>query len=453
MDLTVRERRVKNEEGVAAPPSASAAALTSRARQALNTLQGQKTNVVTDYVFGGGKVKCLVPKENLLIAFVLAGIRCPSNRDADEKLQALGAKATAFTRNAILQQNTRVEVETLDRGDNFIGTMYTPNGKNLAVELLKQGLASVYDFSADKSAHRDALYAAEAEAKEAKIGMWDGYVEPVKVKEDEEEDTEKVYSEKDKAVEIKLTEIVDGATFFAHITTDANVAVVEEGMEEFSSNVPEADPAFVPAKGQVYAGNWEGSWARVRCDGVTADGTYRVNFIDYGNHDLLDKADIRPISAELAKVPALARPMCLAGIKAPGSRSDYFSDSAYALQSLTWGKTLSAKIELRSRDGKHHVTLSTKTEASGEEEPEEVDIGEELLRTGWVRVHQRPEFRLKAFAQALMPHQQYAMRGHYNIWEYGDVSDEESDGGRDTGRPGVSRFAKDDDKKSSKSSK
>lgn len=59
-----------------------------------------------------------------------------------------------------------VEVETMDKGGNFIGYMYV-EGTNVSVALVDQGLAKVH-FTAERSNHYKALSAAEERAKEKK---------------------------------------------------------------------------------------------------------------------------------------------------------------------------------------------------------------------------------------------------------------------------------------------
>lgn len=60
---------------------------------------------------------------------------------AEEDKTEFGDAALAFARNNLLQQDVRIEVEALDKGDNFIGTLWTAKA-NFAVELLNQGLGT-----------------------------------------------------------------------------------------------------------------------------------------------------------------------------------------------------------------------------------------------------------------------------------------------------------------------
>merc|ERR1711860_490653 len=77
---------------------------------------------------------------------------------------------------------------------------------------------------------------------------------------------------------------------------------------------------------------------------------------------------------------------------------------------------------------KIHVTLTPK---DGER-----SINSELVRGGWARVIGRPLPKLKSYVKALKADETFAKNARLNIWEYGDVSDEEEEETkRETGRP------------------
>ena len=122
--------------------------------------------------------------------------------------------------------------------------------------------------------------------------------------------------------------------------------------------------------------------------------------------------------AELAKLPALAQHATLAGVTAPKGE-DYKEAAALAFHDLVWGQELSAKVELTDFNKILHLTLL--------HESSPVSINKQLLRDGNARVAQRPAPKLKELIGELKEHQEFAKSQHYNIWEYGDVSDEEDE--------------------------
>ena len=248
-----------------------AKALTAKARQYLSFFQRDKNiTAVIEYVFTPSRFKVAVPKESVIIAFALGGLRTPGARDAEGNPDKLYDKALQYVRSRILQHTVRVEVEALDKGDNFLGSLFM--GKiNLGVELLREGLASLVEFSARKSPYSSELFAAEAEAKSAKRGMWENWTPPA----DEEKkegapitgdasDASAVESSESKEyVPVKVTEIEDANDFYVHFTTDNRVDFVEGKLRDFGEVEPTA--SYTPHNGAVAAGQFnDGNWYRVR---------------------------------------------------------------------------------------------------------------------------------------------------------------------------------------------
>jgi staphylococcal nuclease domain-containing protein 1 len=99
--------------------------LTSKAKQYLVFLQREKQiPAVVEHVFTGGKVKLFVPKEHILVAFSLAGIRVPAAKAKDGSIDEIGTAAYEWVRSRLLQHSVRVEVETIDKGDNYLGSLF-----------------------------------------------------------------------------------------------------------------------------------------------------------------------------------------------------------------------------------------------------------------------------------------------------------------------------------------
>lgn len=123
-----------------------------------------KHSAVVDFVSSGSRFKLLLPKENAKITFVLGGIRAPRTaRSANEKSEPYGQEAQAFA-NKFMQRDVEVAFDSNDKAGGFIGAMYS-NGQNVAVELVRQGLASVHEPSARHLPFGNELFAAEEEAK------------------------------------------------------------------------------------------------------------------------------------------------------------------------------------------------------------------------------------------------------------------------------------------------
>ena len=163
----------------AAPPTkqeiealTKAKQLSAKAKQYLLFLQREKqVSAVVEFVFSASRFKLLVPKENVLISFSLAGVRTPASKGADGKVDPLAEEILQYVRSKVQQHSVKIEVETMDKADNFLGSIFH-NRTNLAVDLLQQGYASIFGFSATKSPYAKDLYAAERQAKDARKGIW-----------------------------------------------------------------------------------------------------------------------------------------------------------------------------------------------------------------------------------------------------------------------------------------
>lgn len=145
----------------------------AKAKAYLGFLQRKKrVPAVVDFVSAGSRFKLIIPSENARLTFVLGGIRAPRTaRNANEQSEPFGPEALEYTSKRCLQRDVEIDVDDVDRVGGFIGTMYV-NRENIAKGLLEEGLASVNEYSAEKSGHGNEFLAAEKKAKQAKKGLW-----------------------------------------------------------------------------------------------------------------------------------------------------------------------------------------------------------------------------------------------------------------------------------------
>lgn len=141
-----------------------------------------------------------------------------------------------------------------------------------------------------------------------------------------------------------------------------------------------------------------------------------VYFVDFGNYDTLPADRLRHLPAEAAKLPPLAVHCALAGLSAPRS-AEYQEGSAMAFSQMAFGLELRAKIEFSDKFGRKHLTLT--------HDEHDISLNRQLLRDGWAKVQTRPDRRIMKLVPDLQTEEEYAKRNHYNLFEYGDVSDEE----------------------------
>lgn len=417
-------------DGTAKKKAQSKGEISARADRLLNDLKrsDKQMKVVVEYCYSGGKMKVYLPnmgQHGYLLNFVIAGVNCayPKPRGGGPT-DPIGLKALQAARAKLLQQdNVRIgRVETKDKGENFLGKIYFGK-KEWGQYLVQQGLAMV---RYDRDGH---LWEAQEKAKTERKGLWKDFVEPEPQKAETQTEETVVPTNKEPDVfAAEVTEIMDCTTFFVRRLGQDDFKKVQEAMQNLKPTIEENFPPE-RANGIVCAGQFsDQQWYRVRIASITRTGTYRVTFIDYGNSEELSKDRLAALPEDLAKVPSTCRSCVLAGIKAPGANSAYANPAAHAFNQMAFGFELVAKIESEERGGKIHVTLTPKT---GER-----SINSELVRGGWARVISRPLPKLKSYVKALQADETFAKNARLNIWEYGDVSDEEEeDTKRETGRP------------------
>lgn len=107
-----------------------------------------------------------MPKDHQTLTLVLAGllasistsplnkhylgIRSPKPaRNQGEKSEPFGTEVYDFSTRRYMQRDVEFEVESIDKSGGFIGTLYVNKTENVALTLLKEGLATVHEYSAE----------------------------------------------------------------------------------------------------------------------------------------------------------------------------------------------------------------------------------------------------------------------------------------------------------------
>ncbi|KAM0934780.1 putative micrococcal nuclease [Dioscorea sansibarensis] len=94
---------------------------------------------------------------------------------------AFGREAKHFTEIRVLNRDVRIVLEGVDKFNNLIGSVYYPDGdtaKDLAVELVENGLAKYVEWSANmlEGSAKRKLKDAELQAKKNRLRMWTNFV-------------------------------------------------------------------------------------------------------------------------------------------------------------------------------------------------------------------------------------------------------------------------------------
>lgn len=100
--------------------------------------------------------------QNYFLTTYVVGIRSPRTaRNASEKSEPYGVEAYEFASRKYMQRDVEFEVDTIDKSGGFIGSLYFNKTENVALNLVKEGLATVHSFSADTLPWARQLYDAE----------------------------------------------------------------------------------------------------------------------------------------------------------------------------------------------------------------------------------------------------------------------------------------------------
>ncbi|KAL1500074.1 hypothetical protein AB1Y20_012749 [Prymnesium parvum] len=417
----------KGIHAAAAPPRAAPTDLTipaarERAKRYLSALQRHsRVRAVVQFIANGARFKLLIPKENCVISFACAGIRCPkcARRDTGADEEPFGNEALAFTRGVALQRDVEIEVETVDKIGTFLGALYLPDKRNLSVLLLEQGLASVVGFASE------ALVAAEATAKAASLKIWEGYsaerdAEAAQARAAEEAaEMEPLPDAQKQMVKLSLTEIVDGAHFYAQVAGETAIGALQEQLAA-ACRRNGGEAAWDPKVGALVCARFtvDDEWYRAKVK-ARAGGEYTVFFIDYGNTDVVDLKRLKPLDPTLGPQAVAPQAMeCRLAyliVSPPDDEADG-AEAVSALGGMAWGKPMLARVEDRDA-GVLLVTLFDEAQTN---------VNEKLVQDGLARVQKKTPKRAAPLVKGLYELELVAKTSHLGMWRYGDIEEEEA---------------------------
>jgi staphylococcal nuclease domain-containing protein 1 len=260
-----------------------------KAKQFLPSLQRSSINsrreAIVEHVFSASRVKVYIPKDNCCFNLILGGVMTPKASDP------FGAESTQFVKSLLHQRTVQVVVDNMDKVGNFIGTIFF-EGKNLSLELVKAGYASVRD-------ERGADFrAAEDTAKQNRLNIWKDWKEEVVEadKENEGDDVPETNGEtngtekKEDRIPVVVTQVADDLSHFYAQSVEngpAFASLLEEMRKELASHPP-LPGAYSPKKGEIVAAKFtaDGLWYRARVEKLV-DKKVEVTYVDYGNKEIL----------------------------------------------------------------------------------------------------------------------------------------------------------------------
>jgi staphylococcal nuclease domain-containing protein 1 len=123
------------------------------------------------------------------IAFSPSGVKTPNRaQPANPSIgkgpvaeESYAQEAFAFAREHLMQRDVEVQVDNIDKGGTFLGSLYLPALKpnaNVGVTLLSVGLGKLHpSFAPSRVPGGDLLLQAQESAKAQRIKVWENYVE------------------------------------------------------------------------------------------------------------------------------------------------------------------------------------------------------------------------------------------------------------------------------------
>ncbi|KAI1727653.1 hypothetical protein Ddc_04968 [Ditylenchus destructor] len=397
-----------------------------RSKQFMPYLQrSSRPDAIVDFVASGSRLRVYVPKETCLITFLLGGISCPrpARVGPGGKMQGesepFADEALNFTKSKCLQQDVKIEVESMDKVGGFIGYLFVTNEKgslvNLSEALVEAGLASVH-FTAEKSPYYHQLTSAEKAAKAARLGMWKNFVEEDDNENEKQKQAADVGERKLNLKKVLVTEFYPSMRFAVQMFDDGQT--IESLMNNLQSDVSMV-PLTTIKRGQLAAARYCDLWHRVRIESAKGDKV-EVNYIDFGNRETLSPSDIFVLPTQYHAQPPAAKEFQLALVSAPND-THYAEDTDETFKHLC---NLHPHLYLNVEYKFGNVDNVTLYAEDAQGNPKR-DIGRELIATGHALLAQRGEKRFQNLIADYSDAEKSARRSRLNIWQYGDFTGNE----------------------------
>lgn len=380
---------------------------------------------LVEYTASGSRFRVYIPRETCIVTFLLGGISCPrGSRNLPDgtrvEAEKFGDEAMLHVKEMVLQREVEIEVESQDKAGNFIGYLFC-EGSNLSVHLVTEGYASMH-FTADRSNYANQLQNAQDNAKAAQKRIWKDYVEsadPVAIEENEkkEMDSERKVNHQ----EVYVSEVTPEGKFYAcNVGDGPALEKLMDGLRaEFTTNPPLAG-AFNPKKGDLCAAKFvDDQWYRARVEKMgTAD--VAVLYVDYGNRASVPRTKLGALPAAFVTPGGYAKLYSVALVSL-AQDEELAEQSIQVLKEDILDKTVKINLEYKvGADSFVSVHI-------GDE-----DVGKNLLEDGLLLLERQRGRKLEKLVKAYDEAMGRAKRNHLNIWQYGDITQDDS---REFGAP------------------
>ncbi|CAK7270335.1 hypothetical protein SEPCBS119000_004039 [Sporothrix epigloea] len=416
-----------------------------RAKIQVAALQRQKrVPGVIDFCKSGSRFTVLLPREGIKLTLVLAGIRAPRapGRNSQEKAEPFGEEALELANRRCNQRDCEINVLDVDKIGGFIGELFI-NRESFAKILVEEGLASVHQYSAEKSGNATELNAAEKRAKEARKGLWHDW-DPSQDEIAESDDAEVtagstggdgatisqlpqdyrdiVVTNIDANGRLKIQEIGKGTASLETLMTEFRKFNLDSKNNVSIGPSPKAGD-FVSAKFSE-----DGQWyrAKIRANDRTAK-VAEVVYIDYGNSEKKPWSQLRPLDMSKfgpLRLKAQAVDAVLSFVQLP-TGSDYFRDAVNFIAECTTEPLVGSFDFVDTKEGLSYITIFDPKAGSSRN----ASLNREVLLNGHGLVPRKlknwersPVF--ESTLNALRDAEKEAKENKYGMWEYGDITED-----------------------------
>lgn len=381
--------------------------------------RAQRTEAVVEFVASGSRMRLYIPKESVIVTFLLAGINCPrAARPAVgggpmQIAEPYGEEALQFTKEKCLLHDVVVTIEEMDKAGNFIGWLWVDN-ENLSVALVDSGLATMH-HTAETSEYARAIKSAEENAKIKRVGIWKDFVEV-----EREIERERNVPTQDRTVKyekVVITEITSEGSFYAQ-NVDLGTkleSLMEKIHQEFRMNAP-LPGSYMPRKGNICAARFtvDDQWYRAKVEKIT-DKMAQILYIDYGNREVVNISRLAVLPAGTETELPYATEYVLCCVKFPTDPDDR-AEAVSAFSTDTLDKKLLLNVEVRGSPPA--VTLvDPNTNA---------DLGKNLIKEGLVLMEGTRDYRLASLASEYRVAQEHAKISRLNLWRHGDITEDDA---------------------------
>lgn len=180
---------------------------------------------------------------------------------------------------------------------------------------------------------------AEHQAKQDGIGIWAKDLRMAV------SDTPSKKVTQNERIQVLMTDITDASSFHLRLVNENQYAKIEQELSKFDA-IRAQDLEKPIKKGTLCAARFklDDSWYRGRILRALGKGQYEVEFIDFGNVDVVNGDDLKKLSQSLLQYEQQAKLSTLAYIRVQRINNEIGEEAAKLVQSIALDKVTDAIV-------------------------------------------------------------------------------------------------------------